>query len=221
MSTLSEPPLVSARPTRGRPRSFDREKALALALDVFWQRGYEPASIVELCKAMGINPPSLYAAFGNKAELFLEAVDFYDRRYWNAARDAMRREPDVHRAVEHFFRDAAEILISPLAPCGCLVVLAAINVSPDSKDVYDAIQTMRRAGKDFFAERLRQGVEDRQLPNSTDIGSLAAALKAMLEGMSIQARDGVRKIELAGIAAHAARLVPPPQTAKLARLSTA
>ncbi len=69
---------------KGRPRNFDRDKALLCALDVFWRRGYEPASIAELCQAMEINPPSLYSAFGNKASLFMEAVSFYEKTYWDA-----------------------------------------------------------------------------------------------------------------------------------------
>ena len=212
MNESGAAPSTLPRPIKGRPRGFDRDEALARALDVFWQRGYEPASIVELCAAMGINPPSLYAAFGNKATLFLEAVNFYDRKYWDAARVAMGQEPDVYRGIESFFKEAAAILLSPRAPCGCLVVLAAINVSPNSTEVYEAIRSMRRAGKTFFAQRLRQGVEDGQLPRNTDIDSLAATLKAMLEGMSIQARDGLPQAELAGIAANVIRLLPAQST---------
>jgi AcrR family transcriptional regulator len=144
MNESSAAPSTMPRPIKGRPRGFDRNEALAQALDVFWQRGYEPASIVELCTAMGINPPSLYAAFGNKATLFLEAVNFYDRKYWDAARVAMGQEPDVYRGIASFFKEAAAILLSPLAPCGCLVVLAAINVSPDSTEVYEAVRSMPR-----------------------------------------------------------------------------
>ena len=92
------------------------------------------------------------------------------------------------------------------------MVLAAINVSPNSTEVYEAIRSMRRAGKTFFAQRLRQGVEDGQLPRNTDIDYLASTLKAMLEGMSIQARDGLAQAELAGIAANVVKLLPAQST---------
>ncbi|GAB7543098.1 TetR/AcrR family transcriptional regulator [Cupriavidus sp. 8B] len=194
---------------KGRPRSFDREEALTRALDVFWRRGYEPASVAELCTAMGINPPSLYAAFGNKAKLFLEAVDFYEHTYWDATWARMGTEPDLYRAVDAFFKEAASILLSPHAPCGCLVVLAAVNVSPDSVEVIEAIRKLRQEGKNFFAKRIKQGIKDGHLPEKTDVKSLAATLNTMLEGMSIQARDGLSQSELARIAAHTVRVLPP------------
>lgn len=74
---------LSAPSRRGRPRNFDRNNALMAALGIFWRRGYELTSVGELCKVMDINPPSLYAAFGNKASLFLEAVDYYETTYWD------------------------------------------------------------------------------------------------------------------------------------------
>jgi TetR/AcrR family transcriptional regulator, copper-responsive repressor len=184
-------------------------------LDVFWRLGYEHASVMELCTAMGINPPSLYAAFGNKAKLFLEAVDFYERTYWNATWARLEAEPDVYRAIEAFFKEAAGILLSPHAPCGCLVVLAAVNVSPESTDVFEAIKSLRQVSKRLFVQRLKQGVKDGQLPEKTDVRSLAATLCTMLEGMSIRARDGLAQSEMARIAAHAIRLLPPRTTDKI------
>lgn len=202
-----DPSSAPAR-SKGRPRGFDREQALIQALDVFWRWGYEPASIAELCTAMGINPPSLYAAFGNKAKLFLEAVDYYERTYWDGTWDRMNTEPDVYRAVAAFFKEAAGILLSPKAPCGCLVVLAAINVSSDSAEVSEAVAKLRQEGRGLFVKRLKQAVSQGQLPQGTDVKSLAAALNTMLEGMSIQAHDGLTATAMARLAAHAVRLLP-------------
>ena len=193
---------------KGRPRGFDREEALVQALDIFWRRGYEPASIAELCQAMKINPPSLYSAFGNKANLFLEAVHFYETKYWEAPSQNMKAEPDVYRAIDNFFREAARILLSPDSPCGCMVVLAAINVSADAEEVIRSIKELRLATKDMFANKLRRGIDDGQLAADTDVFALAGALNTMLEGLSIQARDGLSQDELERIASHAARLLP-------------
>ena len=200
--------LPSGPRNKGRPRGFDRAEALGRALDVFWRRGYEPASVAELCSAMGINPPSLYAAFGNKAKLFLEAVDFYERTYWDEIWGRMGKEPDVHRAVDTFFEDAATILLAPQVPCGCLVVLAAINVSPESVEVLETVRALRQEGITHFTKRLEQGVIDGQLPETTDIKSLAAVLNTLLEGMSLHVRDGVTLVEMKKVAAHAVRLMP-------------
>lgn len=193
---------------KGRPRNFDRDKALLRALDVFWRRGYEPASIVELCQAMEINPPSLYSAFGNKASLFMEAVNFYEKTYWDAPSKKLIAEPDIHRGIEEFFRDASRILLSPDSPCGCMVVLAAANVSDNAEEVAKYIRELRFITKDMFAERIRKAVNDGQLPSGTDTLSLAGAFNTFLEGLSIQARDGLSQSELEHISSHAVRLLP-------------
>lgn len=193
---------------RGRPRSFDREKALVRALNLFWRCGYEPASVGELCRIMEINPPSLYAAFGSKAELFLEAVNYYERTYWDATWERMRQESNVHDAIHNFFEESAIILTSQEAPCGCLVVLAAINVSPDSKDVYNAVRALREEGRIYFRERLQAGIDAGQLPSDTDVEGIALTLNTLLEGMSIPAQDGITQDELKRIAKQAVRLLP-------------
>lgn len=192
---------------KGRPRNFDREHALVQALEVFWKRGYEPASITELCQAMAINPPSLYATFGNKAQLFIEAVQYYEKTYWEASAKAFVAEIDLLRGIDTFFRESARILLSPDSPCGCMVVLAAVNISEDAQDVIAAIRTLRHASKQMFADRLHKAVQDNQLPADTDIPALAGALNTMLEGLSLQARDGLSLSELERIASYAVCMV--------------
>lgn len=191
----------------GRPRSFDRDQALTRALDVFWRRGYEHASLVELCKAMNIGPPSLYAAFGNKAKLFLAAVDYYERTYWQSTWEGLAQEDDVHRAIDTFFIRAANILLSEDAPCGCLVVMAAASVLPESTEIYDVIHSLRQTGKKLFLQRLLRGVEDGQLSPQCNVVFLSAALNTLLEGMSIQGKDGLTQAEMAGVASHAMLLL--------------
>lgn len=196
---------------KGRPRCFDRDQALTRALDVFWRRGYEPTTIAELCQAMEINPPSLYSAFGNKTSLFMEAVNFYEKTYWKAPSHKFIEEADIYRAVDDFFKESARILLSPDLPCGCMVVLAAINVSADAQEITSSIRELRFATKDMFTERVRRGMTDGQLPPDTDVIALAGALNTMLEGLSIQARDGLSQAELERIASHAVRLLPDRQ----------
>ena len=199
---------VGAQRGKGRPRCFDREKALTRALNTFWQRGYEPASIAELCQAMEINPPSLYAAFGNKAKLFLEAVRFYEQKYWEAPAKNFATEPDLYRAIDGFFKDSARILLSPDSPCGCMIVLAAINISDDAGEISTAIRELRLETQKMFADRLMRGISDGQLAADTDVAALAGAFNAVLEGLSIQARDGSSLPELERIASLAVRLLP-------------
>lgn len=192
---------------KGRPRNFDPERALVRALEVFWKRGYEPASIAELCQAMAINPPSLYATFGNKAQLFIEAVQYYEKTYWEKPSQAFMAEPNLLHGIDTFFRESARILLAPDSPCGCMVVLAAINISENAQEVIAAIRTMRDASKQMFADRLLKAIQDKQLPADTDISALAGALNTMLEGLSLQARDGLSLSELERIASYAVCMV--------------
>lgn len=193
---------------RGRPRTFDREAALCSALSLFWRLGYEPATISELCKAMGINPPSLYAAFGNKAQLFMEAVAYYETTYWDGAWLRLNQTRDVRKAICDFFGDAARILSLPDAPCGCLVTLGATNVSSVSEEVHAALKALRVAARLAFQARLEQAVKDGQLPADTAVGSLAMTFDAAIEGMSLQASDGAQQADLEAIGPLVVRMLP-------------
>ena len=186
---------------KGRPRSFDRDAALIRALEVFWRRGYEPASISELCAAMGINAPSLYAAFGNKSRLFLEAVNFYEKRYWSGPSRRFMKEKDFYLAVNNFFAEAATILLSSDTPCGCMVVLAAVNISDGETEVIETLHSMRVATKTMFAEKIRQ-------PEDTSAEGLASAFNTFLEGMSLRARDCPNEEALKETASYAVRMLP-------------
>lgn len=195
--------------SKGRPRTFDRDKALLQALTVFWKRGYAPASVAELCSAMGINPPSLYAAFGNKAKLFLEAVAYYEATFWDATWERMDSESDVVRAIGDFFHTSASILTEPQAPCGCMVVLAAVNVSDDAEEVTAALKALRQEGRDYLQQRLERAVKSGQLQPKTNARLLASALNTLLEGMSLQAHDGASREDLQGIGATAVAMLAP------------
>lgn len=206
---MAHPPASMNGPrSKGRPRSFDRAKALEAALRTFWKLGYEPASVPELCSAMGVNPPSMYAAFGNKAALFIEAMEHYERSYWEEPGRRFLAEPDLRRAVAGYFEDAARILLSPETPCGCMVVLAAVNLADSAGEVAQAVRRLRMATKEMFAIRLRQAAGEGQIPPDADIPALAGTLNALLEGLSLQARDGLSRQELSAMAALAVNLLP-------------
>lgn len=193
---------------KGRPRGFDRDQALHKALEVFWTRGYGPATVAELCAAMGINPPSLYAAFGNKDALFLEALRHYEETYWAAPWKAFDDEPDLRRGLERFFREAASILSSRDVPCGCLVVQNSGSVSLDSDEVRDALRMLREASKASFRKGLDRARASGDLPPDTDVEALAAAFAAVLQGMSAEARDGASRETLERLAGVSLAMLP-------------
>jgi len=191
--TLPEAP-ASARP-RGRPRQFDREAALDAAMEVFWLKGYEGASIAALTEAMGINPPSLYAAFGDKDQLFLEAV----ARYVNARVDSCpyAMETTAYAAMDRLLTYMAEELVTTEDhPRGCMMMMAAATSANASPKVQQALADMRAASRERIRARIRRGIADGDVPPGTDAGALADFYSAVLTGMSQQARDGASRRSL-------------------------
>lgn len=193
---------------RGRPREFDRSEALVKALKLFWAKGYEQTTITDICSALGINPPSLYAAFGNKTSLFLEAVRHYEIAYWEAPAQRFLADPDIHHAVYAYFQEAAAIMISPSAPCGCMTVVAAINISASETEIIAELKRLRQAPAEMFTVRLRQAMNDGQIPLDANVPVIALGLTALLEGMSLQAREGIYLADLKGIGSLAVQLLP-------------
>src|SRR5882757_5363678 len=127
----------------GRPREFDTDQALDKALNVFWRNGYEGTSIADLTEAMGINPPSLYSAFGNKEKLFRKALDRYVQQrtgFWNEAAE----KPTARAMVEHLLRESADFLTEECNPPGCMLVRGALSCS-EAEDALQRELTARRA----------------------------------------------------------------------------
>jgi AcrR family transcriptional regulator len=202
----SKPAAKIARP-RGRPRSFDREAALDRAMGVFWQKGFEGASLADLTKAMGINPPSLYAAFGDKERLFLEAVERYQAKRGPAtcpyAESASARE-----SVEQLLTWTANELCDDCHPSGCLMVMAVTTTSASSKQMQAAIAERRAEARARLKARIDQGAKAGELPAATDTGALADFYATVLTGMSLQAREGVNRKSLLATVAAAMRAWP-------------
>jgi AcrR family transcriptional regulator len=181
---------------RGRPLSFDREQALENAMHVFWERGYEAASISELTAAMGITPPSLYAAFGDKEKLFLEAIERYSCGPGAALPLAMTEEPTARQGIERLMMEAAAELTRPGHPSGCMVVTAATNCSAGSAHIQQALARRRADLEDMLRRCIEQDQARGAVPAGTDVAALAAFYATVYQGMSIQARDGATRDNL-------------------------
>ncbi len=185
---------------RGRPRSFDRSAALARAMELFWTKGYEGASISDLTEAMGIGSPSLYAAFGSKEALFREAIELYGRTEGPAIWDAVENAPDARSAVAGFLTATAHSFSRPGKPRGCMVVLSQLNPTEASASVCAALRENRAQGQSGLERRLRRAVEVGELAPGTDVAALAAFYLTVQQGMSIQARDGASEETLLAVA---------------------
>lgn len=202
---------------RGRPLSFDREAALERAMHVFWEHGYEAASISDLTTAMGISPPSLYSAFGDKERLFLEAIEAYGKGPGGFGQRALTEEPTARRAIQRLLEDAAAELTRPCHPQGCMVVMAATNCSVAAEHIQTALAKRRALGVASIEERIQRGIDDGELPGDTDAASLANFVAAVYQGMSMQAKDGASHESLLATAASAMRAWPAEPAAPAAR----
>ena len=195
---------------RGRPRSFDCDAAIELSLQVFWERGYDATSVAELTAALGIGPPSLYAAFGDKRTLFEEVVKTYQQTYGAFAARAMAEEPTAQQAVARILREAAVEYTADGHPYGCLIISAAQNTSTASSDVQESLRSIRRQNVEELRQRIQEDIDAGVLPETTDARALAVFTGATLQGMSQQARDGATRTDLQSIAEAALLAWPQP-----------
>lgn len=185
---------------RGRPRSFDRQKALESAMAVFWDRGYQAASMSDLTEAMGINPPSLYAAFGSKEELYREAIAHYTATESDEIVAPLRQAPTARAAVEGYLVASARTFTRPGRPPGCMIVLAAVNAVGVGEETSRILREMRAASVTMIEERLERAMAEGELPASLDLHAVASYYVTVQQGMSIQARDGASRPLLEAIA---------------------
>jgi AcrR family transcriptional regulator len=194
--------------TRGRPLSFDRQAALDKAMHVFWEHGYEAASIADLTAAMGITPPSLYTAFGDKAHLFLEAVEAYGKGPGGFGARALAEEPTARGAVQRLLEEAADELTRDCHPLGCMMVMATTNCSVAAEHVQAALAKRRALGVENMQARIQRGIDEGELPAHADAGALANFFAMVYQGMSMQAKDGASKEALLASVALAMRSWP-------------
>lgn len=188
---------------RGRPRSFDRSQALDQATEVFWSKGYEGTSLDDLQVAMGISRPSLYAAFKDKTSLFREVVARYRETSGSIVARAMRDQPTARAAVKAMLIESAFLFTAGDEPRGCLVVIGAINCTPDCSDQESEMSRIRQSTTLLIKDRLNQAVLDGELPSETNADGLGQFFASVLSGLSIQAKDGATRPQLLAVAESA------------------
>ncbi|NQD90237.1 TetR/AcrR family transcriptional regulator [Paenarthrobacter sp. CM16] len=183
-------------PAIGRPRGFDRSVALERATEVFWTRGYDAASLVDLAQAMGIAQSSLYAAFGSKLELFTEAVDTYMRRYAEIFVRACAEEPSALTAAARILHESVDSFTAPGQPAGCLTTSAAISGGAGTFDVRAAVARKQRANASVLHERIAASLQEGQIHGDAEPEVLADFIMTLWHGLSAAAGTGVSGSEL-------------------------
>lgn len=193
--------------TLGRPREFDSEKALDAAMKVFWRKGYEGASLADLTKAMKINRPSLYAAFGGKEELFLRVLVRYSKGPAAYIREALN-ETTAAAVAERLLLGTADVLGNPKNPRGCLGVQGALACGKSSEAVQRELVSYRQAGEKIILDRLKRAQAEGDLPAEADPADLARYITTMIRGMAVDAASGASREELRRVARMAMRAWP-------------
>lgn len=196
----------------GRPREFDIDEALDSALRVFWQKGYEGTSLSDLTDAMGINRPSLYAAFGNKESLFRKALDRYVARGEASMQHALA-QPTARAATQAMLALFVERLTDPRAPAGCLTIQGGLCGSEAGDPVRQALAQCRVRVQERLAERFARARTDGDLPATVDPADLARFVTTISQGMSVQAASGATAADLQRVADLAMAAWPVPEAA--------
>ncbi|MFJ9365280.1 TetR/AcrR family transcriptional regulator [Nocardia sp. NPDC101769] len=185
----------------GRPRAFDADTALDRALEVFWRQGYEGTSLADLTAAMGINKPSLYAAFGNKEELFGKVLSRYLDGPGAYAADALNA-PTGREVLERLIQGAVDLTAGENTPPGCLCVKTVQACGPGAHAARQDAAAVRKAGEAALRRRLEQATD---LPSTYEPAALAALVHTISDGIAVQAAAGRSRDELRQIGNSALR----------------
>ena len=190
----------------GRPREFDAETALDQAMEVFWRHGYEGATIAQLTEAMGINPPSLYACFGNKEGLLKAALDRYTklRGVWM---DEVVAAPTARDVAERMLMGIADKQTDPANPPGCLLVQGGIACGTGSESVPFELAARRAQNEDQLRDRFIRAKAEGDLKPTSDPAALARYVSAVSVGMGVMASSGSDREALQQVASVAVQAV--------------
>lgn len=189
--------------TRGRPRSFDRDEALRLAMQVFWDKGYEGTTVSDLTEAIGVKAPSLYAAFGDKNALFREAVDYYSATTGIAPIKALHEGKGIREDLLSMLRANVAMFADPANGKGCMMVTSAINCAPENAAHRDELAVRRQRHRTELEKRFYLAQQEAELDAAVDIEGLADFYTIVLHGLSLSARDGISGERLSGTLPHA------------------
>ena len=189
----------------GRPRAFDPDVALDRAMHVFWAKGYEGASLSNLTRAMRINRPSLYAAFGNKEQLFGKVLDRYMSGPLAWFGEALAA-PKAREVVEQIFLGTARMAEDPKTPTGCLLVQGALACGNASAK--NEVAARRAAAEVALRRRLQRAKREGDLPKNADPAELAHYVMTVVRGMAVQSAGGASGDQLHRVAQIALRAWP-------------
>jgi len=193
---------------RGRPRTFDTEQTLDLAMATFWQHGYQVTSLDDLTEVMGITRPSLYAAFGDKEILFLKAIDRYREKFASYAGNVLKEEADAKSAMTEMLNRIADQLTNTSLPRGCLVANSTLECNRQSDAIDRKLVECLAVAEAAIYNRLRQAQVEGNLPAQADPRSLAQFYNGVIQGMAVLAKAQADPVMIRNIVNTAMRAWP-------------
>lgn len=179
----------------GRPRNFEVEEALENAMLVFWEKGYDGASLTDLTEAMNMSRPSMYSIFGNKEELFYKALDRYAKgpaSFWGE----VRNEPTARKVIERLMYSVADSVTEPGIPTGCLTVQAALPCSKSNESIHRELNVQRAKTTSHLQKRLEEAQAEGDLHHSVNPAALAQYVTTVTQGLCVKGAEGVSREQL-------------------------
>lgn len=193
---MNDPVDAVASKKPGRPRAFDRDAALASAMEMFWLKGFDGCAISDLTAAMHINSPSLYAAFGSKEDLFREAVDLYSTLEGEATRSALAGPRNIRDALAAMLKRSVDMFTRGPHPRGCMVMLGTLNVSAEQTELRALLRKRQRQIVDVIGKRIAMAVDDGEIAPTVDIDGLSMMCAVLFTGLAVHAHDGAGRAKL-------------------------
>jgi AcrR family transcriptional regulator len=184
--------------TRGRPREFNADDALAAALSVFWSKGYEGTSLADLTEAMGITRPSLYAAFGNKEQLFRQALDLYECEKMAYVGQALE-QPTARAVAKALLEGAIAIYTGESEPRGCLSVISSTACGTEAECIRQEVNARSKELHKVIVARMQRSIDEGDFDRPVDAQAIATYLRAVVQGLSVQAGAGATREELSTV----------------------
>lgn len=179
----------------GRPIGFDKDAALEAAMLLFWERGFEGTSMADLTQAMGLNPSSIYAAFGDKHSLFSLAVRRYLETRAQYAAEALA-EPTLDKVIRGLFEKTVSFLTTPGHPSTCMTLAGSMGCSIDATPAKDLMTEIRKQNEVDIKARLLRARKNGELAKDINVDDYTRFISLMLAGLSVQAANGASKVEL-------------------------
>ncbi len=180
----------------GRPREFDREKAIETAMNTFWEKGFETTSLADLRTVLNLSSASFYAAFGSKKALYEECLKRYTDTCGEVTSYLDDGSKSPKQAIQSMLRHTVAVQTSSTSPQGCMAVLSGMNCCDDNKEVETLTFSVRKQTRDAIFRCVTRGIERGELAATTDAESYTLMLDSFVKGISIQAKDGATEEQL-------------------------